>query len=123
MGELDETDNAYGSITVTVTEEGMPPPEPPVSTTVGSIAGETWISLSGLPMPHGRTDVYVYQGDTLVAFTTSGEDTMYEFPDLPIGTYTVIGETWLDGVRYSNSYEVDVLENETTVCLIVMYPS
>ena len=91
VGELDEADNDYGPITVNVSEEGAPPPEPPVSTTVGTIAGETWVSLTGIPVPHGRATVYVYQGDNLIASTVSDDSAQYEFLDLPVGTYTVIG--------------------------------
>ncbi|MEE8392357.1 MAG: thrombospondin type 3 repeat-containing protein, partial [Anaerolineae bacterium] len=121
VSELDETDNDYGPTTVNVSEEGTPPPEAPVSSTVGTIAGETWVSLTGIPVPHGRATVYVYQGDTLIASTVSDASAQYEFTDLPVGTYTVIGETWINGFRYSNSYEVDVLDGETTVRFIIMY--
>jgi hypothetical protein len=123
VGELNEGDNDYGPITVDVPEEGAPPPSPPVSTTVGSIAGETWVSPTGIPVPHGRANVDVYQEDTLVASTISDDSAQYTFTDLPVGTYTVIGETWINGIRYSNSYEVDVLEGETTVRFIIMYRS
>jgi hypothetical protein len=121
VGELDEDDNGYGPIDVVVSGEGVLPPTQTVTTTVGAIAGETWVSLTGLAVPHGRATVYVYQGDTLVDSTVSDDNARYELADLPVGTYTVIGETWINGVRYSNSYEVDVLEGETTVCFIIMY--
>jgi uncharacterized repeat protein (TIGR01451 family) len=121
IGELDEDDNAYGPISVTVSLEGTPPPTLPVTTTAGSIAGETWVSLTGIPVPHGRTNVHLYEGDTLVASTVSNDSAYYEFVDVPVGTYTVIGETWINGIRYSNTYQVDVLEGETTVRFIIMY--
>jgi hypothetical protein len=123
VAELNEEDNGYGPITVDVSEEGAPPPSPPVSTTVGSIAGETWVSPTGIPVPHGRANVQVYEGGTLVASTISDDSAQYRFTDLPVGTYTVIGETWINGIRYSNSYEVDVLEGQTTVRIIIMYRS
>jgi uncharacterized repeat protein (TIGR01451 family) len=123
VGELDESDNDSGPVTVNVSEEGTPPMTSTITTTVGTIAGETWVSLTGIPVPHGRASVYVYQGETLVDSTVSDEDARYEFTDLPVGTYTVIGETWINGVRYSNSYEVNVLEGETTVRFIIMYRS
>ena len=121
VNELDEADNAFGSITVDVTKVGTPPSEPPVTTTVGSIAGETWVSLTGVPVPHARADVFAYQGSTLIASTTSDDSFRYEFTDLAAGTYTVIGETWIDGARYSNSNEVKVLEGETSVNIIFMF--
>jgi hypothetical protein len=64
----------------------------------------------------------VYQGDNLVRSTVSDSDGLYEFLDLPVGTYTVIGETWIDGIRYSRTYpNVVVNENETTTLIIIMY--
>ena len=121
VGELDEDDNGYGPISVTVTLEGTPPPTLPVTTTAGIIAGETWVSLTGVPVPHGRANLSLYDGDTLVASTVSDDGAYYEFVDVPVGTYTVIGETWINGIRYSNTYGVDVLEGETTVRFIIMY--
>jgi uncharacterized repeat protein (TIGR01451 family) len=121
VGELDEDDNAYGPISVTVALEGTPPPTMPVTTTAGSIAGETWVSLTGVPVPHGRATVSLYDGDTLIASTVSDDGACYEFAAVPVGTYTVIGETWINGIRYSNTYTVDVLEDETTVRFIIMY--
>jgi hypothetical protein len=121
VGELDEDDNDYGSIDVYVAMVGTPPTTTTVTTRTGTIAGETWVSLTGIPVPHGRANVYLKQGDTQVASTVSDDAARYEFPDVPVGTYTVIGETWINGVRYSNSYEVDVLEGETTVRFIIMY--
>ncbi len=121
VNELDEDDNGYGPIDVVVSAEGALPPTQTVTTTVGSIAGETWVSLTGLTVLHGRASVYVYQGDTLVDSTVSDDDARYEFADLPVGDYTVIGETWINGIRYSNSYEVNVLEGETSVHFIIMY--
>jgi hypothetical protein len=60
----------------------------------------------------------------LVAFTVSDNSAIYQFSDLPVGTYTVIGETWIDNVRYARTYyDVVVNENETTVLIIVMYES
>jgi uncharacterized repeat protein (TIGR01451 family) len=123
VGELNEGDNGYGPIEVVVSAEGALPPTQTITTTVGAIAGETWVSLTGIPVPHGRANVYVYQGDTLVDSTVSDENARYEFVDLPVGTYTVMGETWINGIRYSNSYEVEVLEGETTVRFIIMYRS
>jgi uncharacterized repeat protein (TIGR01451 family) len=119
--ELDEDDNGYGPISATVSLVGTPPPTLPVTTTAGSIAGETWVSLTGVPVPHGRANVSLYDGDTLIAATVSDNSAYYEFVAVPVGTYTVIGETWINGVRYSNTYEVDVLEGETTVRFIIMY--
>jgi uncharacterized repeat protein (TIGR01451 family) len=120
--ELDEGDNMYGPIQVPVTLEGEPPYTPPVTTTVGTIAGETWISLTGNPVPHARATVWCVDGEGhTVASTVSDRDAQYQLADLPVGTYTVIGETWVNGYRYSNSYSVDVFEDQTTIQFIFMY--
>ena len=122
VGELDENDNDYGPITVAVSEEGTPPPTPPVTTTVGSIVGETWVSLTGVPVPHGRTTVRcIDEEGNEVASTVSDDSARYELSDLPVGTYAVIGETWINGIRYSNTYEVQVIEGDITVRFIIMY--
>jgi len=121
VGELNEEDNARGPIVVEVSRESTPPPPPPVGT--GTIAGETWVSLTGIPVPHGRTSVRcVDAAGNVVASTTSDDRARYTLSDLPAGTYTVIGETWIDGVRYSRTLDgVAVNENGTTVLLIILY--
>jgi hypothetical protein len=73
-------------------------------------------------VPHGRASLRCIDGEgNEVASTFSDENARYEFLDLPVGTYTVIGETWISGIRYSNTYEVIVNEGETTVRFIIMY--
>jgi uncharacterized repeat protein (TIGR01451 family) len=123
VSELNEGDNDYGPITVDVSEEGTPPPTPPVTTTVGSIAGETWVSLTGIPVPHGRTNVWcVDEVGDVVASTVSDDEGRYELTDLAPGTYTVIGETWIDSVRYAGTVaNVEVVEGETSVAIVIMY--
>jgi uncharacterized repeat protein (TIGR01451 family) len=121
VDETDETNNDDGPIAVEITQEGEPPLPPPAGS--GTIAGETWVSITGFPVPHGRTDVRCLdeQGQ-IVASTTSDDTAKYTLSDLPAGTYTVIGETWIDGVRYSRTLDgVVVNDNETTVLLIILY--
>jgi len=121
VSETDETNNDGGPIAVEITQEGEPPPPPP--TGWGTIAGETWVSMTGFPVPHRRTDVRCLDGEgQVVASTTSDDTAKYALSDLPAGTYTVIGETWIDGVRYSRTLDgVVVNDNETTVLLIILY--
>jgi uncharacterized repeat protein (TIGR01451 family) len=121
VSELDEQDNDYGPVLVEVSQEGAPPPPPPAGT--GAIAGETWVSMTGIPVPHGRTNVRCLDGEgQVIAATTSDGAAQYTLADLPPGTYTVIGETWIDGVRYSRTLDgVVVNDNETTVLLIILY--
>ncbi|MCK4470488.1 MAG: hypothetical protein KAW49_01745, partial [Anaerolineae bacterium] len=121
VSELDEEDNDYGPIVVEVSEEGTPPPPPPTGT--GSIAGETWVSLTGIPVPHGRANVWCVDGaGDVVASTASDDEGRYELLDLTPGTYTVLSETWIDGALYSGTVaDVEVVENETTVTIIIMY--
>ncbi|MBE9471776.1 MAG: carboxypeptidase regulatory-like domain-containing protein, partial [Chloroflexi bacterium] len=106
---------------VVVSEEGTPPPLPPTGT--GSIAGETWVSLTGIPVPHGRANVWCvdWEGD-VVASTASDDEGRYELTGLDPGTYTVISKTWIDGALYSGAVaHVEVVENKTTVTIIIMY--
>ncbi len=121
VSELDEEDNDYGPIVVEVSEDGTPPPPPPTGT--GSIAGETWVSLSGIPVPHGRANVWCVDGaGDVVASTASDDEGRYELLNLTPDTYTVLSETWIDGALYSGIVaDVEVVENETTVTIIIMY--
>ncbi len=123
VGELDEGDNDYGPATVVVSEKSAPPPTPPVTTTVGSVVGETWVSLTGIPVPHGRTNVWcVDEAGDVVASTTSDDEGKYELADLAPGAYTLIGETWIDGARYVGTVAgVKVVEGEATMVIVVMY--
>jgi len=120
VGELNEEDNDRGPIVVTVSREGAPPPIPSVGT--GVIMGETWVSLTGIPVPHGRTTVRCLDGEgNVVASTTSDNEAQYTLSNLPEGTYMVIGETWIDGVRYSGTVPgVQIAEDEVVV-VIIMY--
>ena len=120
VGELNEGDNDRGPIVVTVSREGTPPPPPLVGS--GMIMGETWVSLTGIPVPHGRTTVRCLDGGgNVVASTTSDNEAQYTLSNLPAGTYTVIGETWIDGVRYSGTVPgVQIAEDEVVV-IIIMY--
>jgi hypothetical protein len=98
------------------------PPSSPVTGT-GRIVGETWVSMTGIPVPHGRTNVRCLDGSgNVVVSTTSDDAAKYVLADLPAGTYTIIGETWIDGVRYSRILDgVVVVDDDTTVCLIILY--
>jgi len=123
VNEMDENDNAAGPISVTVPVTGTPPATPPITTTVGSIVGQTWIALSGFPVPHGRADVWCTDalGDK-IASTISDKDGRYTLADLPPGTYTVWAETWIDGTRYAGSRNnVEVYEGEESVAVVIMY--
>lgn len=125
VAESVETDNQSNEITVTISDSGAAPTTTLEGT--GTIIGETWVSLGGVPVPHGRTSVSVYRGATLddaelVATTISGEDAQYSVSGLEAGTYIVAGETWIDGVRYSRTYmDVVVYEDDTTVLAIILY--
>jgi len=123
VSETDETNNDSSPIAVEITQEGEPPPTPPSGS--GTIVGETWVSMTGIPVPHGRTDVRCLDGEgQVVASTTSDDAAEYELSDLPMGAYTVIGETWIDGVRYSGTVaDVEVAEGETIVVILIMYPA
>jgi uncharacterized repeat protein (TIGR01451 family) len=119
--EIDEGDNHAGPVTVEISGEGVPPSSPVTGT--GRIVGETWVSMTGIPVPHGRTNVRCLdEAGHLIAATTSGDAAQYTLANLPAGTYTLIGETWIDGVRYSGAVaNVQVVENETAVSILIMY--
>jgi len=117
--ELSETDNEGGPVVVEVTAEGEPPVTPGGTAT---IAGETWVSLSGIPVPQGRTMVRCTHEGGTVYETFSDAEGKYEFNNLPAGDYDVLAETWIDGVRYSRIYSgVTAVADQTTIQIIVMY--
>ncbi len=125
VAELDETDNASEPISVTVSLEGT---EPITDTATGTatIQGETWVDISGVPVPHARATVECRDAEhgNLIASTTSDDDAQYELSELPAGTYDVTGEAWIDGKLYSSTYTVELLEEgETLTQIIVMYES
>ncbi|HHS96924.1 MAG TPA: hypothetical protein ENK08_03370 [Chloroflexi bacterium] len=116
--ESEEDDNTSTSITVTVSAEGTPPAPPPSGTS--SIVGETWISLAGSLSPYPRVAVRV-TGCGVDLITYSDENAAYSTDSLPACTYTVVGETWINGERYSNTYQVTVEEDETVPLIIILY--
>ena len=119
--ETDEEDNDYGPVSVEISGEGEPPLPPPTGT--GKIVGETWVSMTGIPVPHGRSYVRCFdEAGRLVVSTTSDDAAKYEIANLLAGTYTLIGETWIDGVRYSRTLDnVMVNDHGVIVRLIIMY--
>jgi hypothetical protein len=126
VAESDEGDNDYGPVSVDVLTEGDPP-LPPLGGK-NRVVGETWVSMTGIPVPHGRTYVRCFDGDGRLVFaTTSNDVAKYEIPNLLADTYTLIAETWIDGVRYSRTLdgvivnEGEIGESTTTMALIIMY--
>jgi uncharacterized repeat protein (TIGR01451 family) len=121
VSELDENDNVGGPISVTVSLEGTAPiTHTPTST--GTVQGETWISLTGIPVPQARATVECRDTDgNLVASTISNDDAQYTLSGLSPGTYTIMGEAWVDGKRYANVYEVTLSEGETVTLFIILY--
>jgi len=116
--EEDEGDNSFSPVTVTVSVEGTPPAPPPSGT--GAIVGETWISLAGSLSPYPRVAVRL-TGCGVDTYTFSDENASYAFTSLPACTYTVIGETWISGRRYSNTYLATVGDGETVPLIIILY--
>jgi uncharacterized repeat protein (TIGR01451 family) len=99
VSETDESDNVFGPTSVVVSQEGTET-APPTGT--GTIMGETRILLAVEPVPHKRARVWCIDTETgsEVAFATSDENAQYVLSNLPVGTYLVMAETWIDGVRY-----------------------
>jgi len=79
--------------------------------------------MTGIPVPHGRSYVRCFdEAGRLVVSTTSDDAAKYEIANLLAGTYTLIGETWIDGVRYSRTLDnVMVNDHGVIVRLIIMY--
>lgn len=118
VAELEEENNTSAPITVTVSAEGTPPEPPPTGT--GEIVGETWISLAAGLTPYPRVTVRVI-GCGVDTYTFSDENAYYAVTSLPACTYTVIGETWISGQRYSNTYPVQLQDGETAPLVIILY--
>jgi hypothetical protein len=119
--ETNEYDNAAGPETVNITQEGEPPSPPSGN---GAIVGETWVSLSGVPVPHERVRVWCENTDTGDRYgpVYSEEDATYELDGLPDGTYTVMAQTWIDSARYFGSVSDVILSgSETEVVIVILY--
>jgi hypothetical protein len=121
VAEFDELDNVGDPLTFSALEDQCAPTPTPMPTSEpalagdGAISGSTWLHLNGDVAPQGRVNVYWYDGDVLVAETVSDRDGNYLQPDLPPGTYTVIGESVIDGVLYTDiAWNIIVKSGETT---------
>jgi hypothetical protein len=119
VSESDELDNVGGPAAVNVSLVGTPPAPTPTPTPGGSadggISGSTWLFINGDVVPQGRVNVYCYNGDELVAETLSDQDGDYSLANVPAGTYTIIGQTFISGVSYSDIVlDVQVNSGQTT---------
>jgi Flp pilus assembly protein TadG len=117
--ESDELDNVGGPLTVTVALDGVPPSPTPTPTpggvANGAISGSTWLFISGDIVPQGRVNVYCYAGAELIAETLSDQDGNYVLPDITPGTYSVIGQTYINDVYFSDVVlNVQVSSGSTT---------
>ncbi len=117
--ESEELDNVGGPQAIAVAQEGVPPtptPTPePGGGDEGAISGSTWLFINGDVVPQGRTSVSCYDGDVLIAETLSDQDGNYVLQVISPGTYTVIGQTLISGVFYSDIVlNVEVVAGQTT---------
>ena len=116
--ETDELDNVGGPLAVYVAQEGTPPvptPSPTPGGPTGMISGSTWLYINGDVVPQGRVNVYCYDGGLLVAEALSDQDGNYIMLNVPAGSYTIIGETFIDHMLYSDIVmDVEVLGGQTT---------
>lgn len=118
--ENNEFDNTAGPETVEVTLEGEAPVPPSGNS---SLLGETWVSISGVPVPQERARVWCRNQDgDVYGPVYSAEDATYELADLPGGTYTVMADTWIDGTRYFGSVsEVQLGTGDSEVVVVILY--
>jgi hypothetical protein len=119
VAESSESDNMGGPLPFVVPQQGVPPTPTPTPTPGGSgsgtISGSTWLFVNGDVVPQGRINVYCYDGDTLVAETLSDPSGNYVLEGVPPGTYTIIGQTVISGIFYSDIVlNVQVNAGETT---------
>jgi hypothetical protein len=125
IGEGNELDNVGGPFTFTVDLEGTPPTPAPVPAAEGegsgAISGVTWLQLDDGVAPQGMVNVYLYNGDALVAETTSDANGNYWLQDLAPGTYTVIGEVAIDGVLYTGTAMGIVVGGGETAPYVTLY--
>jgi hypothetical protein len=122
---LNETDTGPGPHTIQVqngpvikTNSYMP------CSLLGAIDGYTWIFIEGRVVPYERADVYCLDADgDPIAQTTSNDNAYYDLKVPPGGTYTVIGQTYIDGVLYRNTktgVQVGHIITTTRVNLILL---
>lgn len=100
-----ETNNVAGPISVPVSSGGVVPEPTPTNTptppNAGAISGVTLIWDGSYLVPIGRANVTLMQGATIVAETISNaENGTYRFDGVAPGTYSVLGETVIDGLLY-----------------------
>lgn len=119
VAESDETDNVGGPLVVVVEQEGTPPTPTPTPTPggieYGAISGSTWLYVNGDVVPQGRVNIYLYNGGELIAETLSDQDSNFALENVPAGTYTVMGQTYIDDALYSDVVmNVQVNAGETT---------
>ncbi len=106
--EFDELDNVSSPLSVTVGFEGtIPPTSTPTPTPggvgTGAIVGFTWLNFNDVYGAQGRVNVYVYDGDVLIAETLSDQEGQYMIESIPAGIYTLVGEIYIGDVLYSDA--------------------
>jgi len=90
---------------------------------VGTVDGYTWIFIKGDVVPHGRTDVFCLDGDGNLIVQTTSDDTSHYNVRVPPGSYTVIGETYVDDVLYKDTKAgVSVSAGYTETVNLVLVP-
>ena len=115
VGEDNELDNLSTPMSITVSAEGtLPEPsDPPTGT--GAIRGSTYLSMHGDVVPQGRVNVYCYDeaDGALIAEILSDEYGDYALIDLPAGTCTVVGETFIDDQLFTDEIQGIVVDPDS----------
>jgi hypothetical protein len=103
VDELQEWNNIGGPTFVTgIKATNLITPTPPLTGTE-EIGGLVLVSYGGPTVPQNRAQVWLVDGDQVVAATISDSAANYQFTNVGTGTYTVWACIPIDGRIYSGS--------------------
>ncbi len=115
ISEENEDDNVSDAETVSIIAQGPTPAPTPTPAGDGAISGSTWLFINDDLVPQGRVNVYCYDGGDLIGQTLSDQDGYYLLEGIPAGSYTVVGETIIDGTLYADDVSnISVQSGQTT---------
>ncbi|MFQ5434697.1 MAG: CARDB domain-containing protein, partial [Anaerolineae bacterium] len=128
INELNEANNVFGPITVTVSSGGGPvATATPTATAVpnpGGISGSTLLLINGDLVPIGQVALECRVGTTVIATTVSDATGAFDFGmTLPAGTYDVYGDVTVGNVLYTDlQVGVVVTSGSSTIISLILTP-